>query len=238
MFEKYPKVKLNLPKQYEEIFFKHYMENRNGKTFASYIIKKMESWMHRKVASDVKKFYKHMPTLEIGAGTLNHIPYERNIAPYDIIEPCDKLYKSSVWLSNVREIYQDISEIPADQKYERIISIATLEHITNLPETIAKVGLLLNRSGHFRTGISSEGTFLWKLGWKITSGLEFKLNYNLNYDIIRKYEHVSTADEIEEILNYFFVSVKRQVFGISGNISFYRFYNCSNPNIQRCLQFS
>lgn len=69
------------------------------------------------------------------------------------------------------------------------------------------------------TSIPSEGTFLWKLGWKMTTGLEFKINYNLDYGKLMKYEHVNTAEEIEQILEYFFSEVSCKVFGLSKEIS-------------------
>jgi hypothetical protein len=44
-----------------------------------------------------------------------------------------------------------------------------------------------------------------------------------------KYEHVNTADQIEEVLSYFYSKVKCSVFGISKGFAFYRFYECSAP---------
>ena len=41
-----------------------------------------------------------------------------------------------------------------------------------------------------------------------------------------------TADEIEQVLNYFYGKVKCSCFGINRGIAFYRFYECSNPEIE------
>ncbi len=140
-------------------------------------------------------------------------------------------------LVKVRNIFSDISDISDGNAYERIISVATLEHICNLPEVVARSGALLSKNGVFQVSIPSEGTFLWKLGWQLTTGFEFWLKYRLNYSLLMRHEHVNTADEIEEILGYFFKEVKCEVFGLSKDISLYRYYECKNPIIDRCSKF-
>jgi hypothetical protein len=52
-----------------------------------------------------------------------------------------------------------------------------------------------------------------------------------------KNEHVNTAKEIDEVLRYFFKKVKLAYLGIHKNIAFYRFYNCSNPDGNKCMAF-
>jgi len=79
---------------------------------------------------------------------------------------------------------------------------------------------------------------LWTLAWKLTTGLEFKLRYGLDYGLLMKHEHVNTAKEVEEVLVYFFSDVKCKVFGMSKSISLYRYYECNNPRIERCREFS
>ena len=91
--------------------------------------------MHRKVAEDVTGS-SPKATLEIGAGNLNQLPYEPHSQPYDIIEPFRELYESSPHRGRLRNIYEDISEIPSEQRYDRITSVAVLEHICNLPELV------------------------------------------------------------------------------------------------------
>jgi hypothetical protein len=82
--------------------------------------------------------------LEIGAGTLNQLKYEKK-AIYDIVEPFEILYENSPELNRINKIYRDISEIN-DEKYDRIISCACFEHILNLPEVVAKSCILLNNA--------------------------------------------------------------------------------------------
>jgi hypothetical protein len=239
MFEKFPKIRPPLPKEFEYIYSTHYKLNREGQTIASSLAQRMESWLHRQVAKDVAHLKKsRRETLELGAGTLNQLQYEPDVQPYDIVEPFTDLYKGSPLLTKIRNVYSDIFEVPTHCRYDRITSIGTLEHVCNLPEVVAQSGLLLAENGTFRAGIPSEGTFLWTLGWKLTSRLEFKLKYRLDYGLLMKYEHVNTAREIEEVLEYFFEEVECKVFGVAKSISFYRYYECRSPRAERCGVFT
>ena len=89
-----------------------------------------------------------------------------------------------------------------------------------------------------RVAIPSEGTFLWTLGWKMTTGLEFKIKYGLDYGLLMKYEHVNTAKEIQGVLEFFFEDIECKVFGLSKSISLYQFYTCRNPRRKKCLEYA
>ena len=233
MFSNFPKERPELPPAFQAIYAEQYKQNRDGGSKAAGLAQKLESWMHRKVAADVQSGPERS-TLEIGAGTLNQIQYEKTSKPYDIIEPFTSLYEDSPHLARIRSIYTDISEIPADVRYDRITSIAAFEHICTLPDVVARCGLLLTENGCLRVGIPSEGTILWKLGYTFTTGLEFKRKHGLDYEILMRHEHVNTAKEIVEVLRYFFGNVKSSVFGVAKPLSLYQFYACSNPDLQRC----
>lgn len=239
MFKNYPKIQINLPREIEEIYADHYKSNREGQTTAKSLSKRMESWLHQQVANDVTNPQDSAKvTLELGAGTLNQLRYESYVHSYDIVEPWIELYKSSPLLGRISNVYSDISEVPGSRRYDRITSVATLEHICNLPQVIARSGILLAKFGVLRASVPSEGTLLWTLGWKLTTGVEFKLKYGLNYGLLMKYEHVNTAEEIEQVLEYFFNDVKCRVFGLSKAISLYRYYECRNPIMERCNEFA
>ena len=239
MFDQFPKTRPPLPKAIEAIYLTHYKSNREGQTIASSFAQRMESWLHKQVAKDVADT-QHLRkiTLELGAGTLNQLKYEPALHPYDIVEPFTDLYKNSPLLDRVRNAYSEVSGVPSSSRYDRITSVATLEHICNLPEVISRCGLLLAENGVFRASIPSEGTLLWTLGWKMTTGLEFKLKHGLDYGLLMKHEHVNTAREIEEVLEYFFEKVRCKVFGLAKSVSLYRYYECRNPIAARCAEFS
>ncbi len=230
LFDNFPKERIELPKEYQDIYTEYYIKNRDGSTFASTFSQKMEAWMHRKVAYDVQTTH-NKSTLEIGAGTLNQLNYEKT-KPYDIIEPFNELFEGSPHKELVNAVYRDINELSDVKRYDRITSIATFEHVLNLPDLILKTCSLLNDNGLLRVAIPNEGSFCWKMGWKLTTGLEYRFNYNLDYGLLMRYEHVNTADEIDQILNFFYKDVKCYYWGISKKIALYRFYICSIPDTE------
>lgn len=141
------------------------------------------------------------------------------------MEPYKELFAHSSNLKYVRKIYSDISQIE-NGKYDRIISIACFEHVENLPEMVSKSVSLLKRGGKLCVSIPNEGRFLWKFAYTMTTGREFKKRFGLEYETLMRYEHINTADEIEQILKYYFKDVKRSLFGINKTFSFYRYYEC------------
>ncbi len=234
LFSRFPKTRPPLPQAYQNIYNAHYLRNREGASPATSLAKKMESWMHRKGAADVTGRPADYRTLEIGAGSLNHLQYEPSSKHYEIVEPFTELYRGSKYLSRIESIYADLSEIQ-DGSYDRIISIAVFEHLCNLPSVVARCGTLLALNGQLRVAIPSEGTLLWGLGWRLTTGIEFKLRHGLDYGVLMKHEHVNTASEIAGVLRWFFKSIRQSVFGIAPALSFYQFFECTNPDAERCI---
>jgi hypothetical protein len=186
----------------------------------------MESWMHRQVAKDVAGKNEAPSTLEIGAGTLNHLRYEPPSSRYDVVEPITALAANSPLRSRIGAVFEDVRDV-RERRYERIISVAAFEHYANLPDIVSCCSDLLVPGGKLRVAIPSEGALLWTLGWKLTTGLEFRRRYGLDYSVLMKHEHVNTATEIEAVLRAFFSTVKRSLLGITANLSFYQFFECS-----------
>lgn len=194
----------------------------------------MESWLHRQVARDVVRDCTGKRTLELGAGTLNQLDFEPEVGAYDIVEPFAELYAESPHLPRIRRIYPDVRQVPRDVRYDRITSVATLEHICDLPQVVAMAALHLEPNGVFRAAIPSEGTILWALGWRLTTGLEFRLRHGLDYGELLRHEHVNSAHEIEEVLEFCFESVERRVFGLNRALSLYQSFVCAKPALSRC----
>lgn len=227
ILSKFPKKRIELPEAYQQIYAQHYLINREGKSKTTSLSRKLEHWLHKKVAADVSNVTSSYSTLEIGAGTLNQLDFEKVNGPYDIIEPFKELFEGSPKLEKIRTVYNDIADIK-NESYDRISSVAVFEHIMDLPVVVARAALLLNDDGCLRTSIPNEGTMMWRLGTKIT-GRDFKKRYALDYNLLMQYEHVNTADDIEKVLDYFFERTKRSVYGISAGLAFYRFYEHKNP---------
>ena len=222
LIKTYPRKRKELPEEYKKIYVQHYEENRKGKTKVSYLSGKMERWLHKKVA---KSSGKNKKTLEIGAGTLNQLDFERTKV-CDVIEPFHKLFEHSPNLKYVRNVYNDIAEVK-HETYDRITSVACFEHIENLPQVVQMTTKLLKPDGKLCISIPNEGRFLWKFSYTMTTGREFKKRFHLDYETLMRYEHINTADEIGQILKYYFKDVKMSLCGISKTFSFYRYYECS-----------
>ncbi len=229
IIKKFPKKRPELPSRYQKIYDRHYIANRTGSTSMSSVSSRLEAWMHVIVAATSGL---ERTTLEIGAGNLNQLEYERNNGVYDVIEPNKVLMSTSKRKKEINNIYDDISDIPISNRYHRIISIACFEHICTLPDVIQAACTLMAENGFMCVSIPNEGRFLWKLAYTCSTGLEFKLKYGLNYEKLMNYEHVNTADEIEEVLKLFFNEVEMKLFGFNKTFALYRYYLCRRPKLR------
>ena len=80
-----------------------------------------------------------------------------------------------------------------------------------------------------QVAIPCEGEFAFKLGWKLTTGLSFRLKYGLDYSKIMRHEHLNTQKEILVIIEKFFDIKKfqRSPFLLPFyNLSFYSYIEC------------
>jgi hypothetical protein len=231
----YPKSRIELPESYRAIYQQHYLANRNGEYATTSISKKLEGWMHQQVAADLTPT-SQASTLEIGAGTLNQLPYEPVVGPYDIIEPFHALYENAPGRERLSNVFDDISEARNSGPYDRITNVAVFEHIMDLPLVVAQSALLLKPKGSLRVAIPNEGTLLWNLGTRV-SGHEFKKRYGLEYKVLMRYEHVNTAADIEDVLDIFFAQSSCKVFGLCKALAFYRFYECRAPQVDAARDY-
>jgi len=231
VFDQYPKIRQPLPKEYLAIYEEHIKKNRDGETSVTSISQRLEKWLHKKVAEGSAP---DLTTLEIGAGTLNQLQYESVSESYDIIEPFKALYENSSLITQIGNIYNLIEDVPLTNRYDRITSCAVFEHVENLPYVVGKSGLLLNDNGQLRVAVPSEGGAFWKIGYTLTTGIEFRIKRKLNYSVIMKYEHINTVDEIESVIKWFYKDVSVKRFGLGKHFSFYTFFAAQNPDIERC----
>ena len=220
----YPRTRPPLTLAHEEVYEEEYKRNRDGQTATTSAAQKLEEWMHRKVAS-----IKGSPTLEIGAGTLNHLRFE-SIADYDVVEPFTALYEARTESRRVRKFYDVLADVSLASRYSRIISIAVLEHLPDLAGDLARSALLLNKQGVFQAGIPSEGGFLWWLGWRCSTGLAYYLRTGLDYGVLMRHEHINDSPTIIALIRHFFedVSVKRFPTPFH-QLSFYAYVEARHP---------
>ena len=225
LLSSYPRSRPSLGPAHAAIYAEQYKLNREGGSVADGAAQKLEQWMHRKVAA-----CDGGPILELGAGTLNHLRFERGGEPYDIVEPFRQLYAGNPELARIRNAYDSVTEVPADSRYRRIVSIAVLEHLTDLPRDLACAALRLDADGVFQAGIPSEGGFLWWLGWRGATGLAYFLRTGLDYGVVMRHEHVNKAKEIEALVRLLFAQVSVCRFPTPFHqLSFYAYLEARRP---------
>ena len=224
----YPKKRLPLPAEYQALYDEQYQSNREGRTLAARITLHLEAWMHRRIVQGHCTF----PLLELGAGTLNHVAYEPGEGAYDVVEPYELLYRGKQETSRIRNIYASIDDVPLDARYERIVSIAVLEHVLDLPSLVARCALLLAPDGRFLAGIPSEGALMWYLAWRFGTGVVWGARTGLDYGVLMRYEHVNTAAEILAVVRYLFRAVTISRFPTPWfHTSFYTLVEAATSNL-------
>lgn len=235
ILKKFPKIRPDMPTEYKALFEKEHLFNRTGAGFIENLAMQFESWMHKQIGS----YSSTGDILEIGAGTLNHIKFEKPIFRiYDIVEICEQFYQNSLSTKYINKAYSCISLVPPTNRYDKIISIAVLEHAENLPQIIARSGLMLKNNGIMQHAIPTEGAFLWGLAWRITTGLSFRLRTGLSYKVIFNSEHINTASEIISIFKYFFTSVKVKYYPFPFyHGSCYSYIEAKNPDTSKCKEY-
>lgn len=228
LLSRFPKTRAPLPPAFQAIYAEQYKSNRSGETAAASLAQRLEGWMHLQVARDADA---GKATLELGAGTLNQLPYEPASAAYDVVEPFAALFEDSPHRHRVRDVFADIAEAPLERRYDRVTSVAAMEHVCDLPFLMARAARLLAPRGVFRAGIPAEGGLLWRLGWMATTGLEFRLRHGLDYGVIMRHEHVNTAAEIEALARLLYAQVRIRSFGLGRQLSLYRFVEARAPHL-------
>lgn len=226
----YPRRRPPLAEAYRRIYEREYKLNRSGGTAVHSVAQQLEAWMHRQVRD------RGTPgrVLELGAGSLNHLAYEPD-QRYDIVEPFTALYRDSPHLPRIGRVYEDIGQIDRNETYDRIVSIAVLEHVERLPELLAKSGVLLSESGVFQAAIPSEGGFLWGAAWRASTGLTYRLRNGLPYGPLMRYEHINSAREIAALVGHFFERVEVRRFPLPWlHGSLYTYLHASGSRLAAC----
>lgn len=192
-----------LPQKYRDIYEEFYINYSQANTFFRKLSLLVERWYHLKAYNAKTKAH---AILELGSGNLNHVKFEKNFKQYDVIEPKEFLIKASnpLDLEKINNIYKSIDDLPKEKLYDKIISIAVLEHVENLDSVLEKLSQKLSKKGKFIVEIPAEGELLWWLGWRLTTGIGFWFKYKLDYGVIMRYEHVNNAEEILYYLRKYF----------------------------------
>jgi hypothetical protein len=230
----YPRARPPLPAAAARIYIEEYRLNRGFNARGVYRVTAwLETWMHRRVASCAVG----SRLLEIGAGTVNHRRLEEGASVYDIVEPLPALFAESPEIARVDHIYASIHDVPARPRYDRIFSIAVLEHVEDLPALVAGCGLRLAEGGVFQAGIPAEGGIAWHLAWRLTTGVSYRVRTGLPYAQVMRHEHVNTAVEIIAIVRHFFDDLKVRWFPLPArHFAFYAYIEARRPKLDRCAK--
>lgn len=237
---RFPKERPALDARFREIYERAYVANRAGTDPASALAQRLEGWMHRRVATAAGRFA-NARILELGAGNLNHLEHERGFAVYDVVEPFEALLRNAPEKRAVGRIYRRLADVEDGKTYDRVISVAVLEHMADLPREVALACRHLADGGLFQAGIPCEGEAAWWLGWRAGTGLAFYLEHGLDYGVLMRHEHLNTMDEILAVVGYFFerVTVRRSPFPLPlPHLSFYAYVEAAGviaTNVERHL---
>ena len=232
LLRSYPRRRPPLTPAHERVFAEQYRLARDGAAPIERLAQYVESWMHHRIASR-----REGPILELGAGTLNHRRYEAPDVEYDAVEPAQDMFKvkDRPEAQQVRDFFDDLASVPVDRRYRRIISIAVLEHMTNLPGELALAALRLAPGAMFQAGIPSEGGALWWMSWRLTTGISYYIRTGLDYGVAMRHEHVNTAPEILAIIRYVFDDVRLKRFPLpSHHLSLFTYIEAKRPHYDRC----
>jgi len=226
IIKNYPKKRNPLSREINKIFKREYKKNRTN-----FLSQLSESWLHFSIKG--RNSNQKCSTLEVGAGTLNHLKYEcnNNLYDYSIIEPKKFLFKKNILKKKIKKIYKNYLKLPY-KHFDRIISCAVLEHLDDLPMFLVKSSFSMKKNGYQSHSIPCEGYPTWKFSWDLISGLPFKLRTGLNFNEIQKFEHVNNFDEIVDLIKFFYnnVSIKFSYpFFLSPYTSLYANITFSSP---------
>jgi SAM-dependent methyltransferase len=229
----YPRKRPELSSRMRSIYTSHYLDNRDGSGALTRLKNGLEGWMHHQVAAGQNG----SRLLELGAGTLNHLNHEPEGLFYSCVEPFEELWRGRSALGKINAMYRDIEEVPSAERFDRIFSVAVLEHVLDLPVLIAQSAVLLAEGGIFQAGIPAEGGALWGMAWRMTTGLSFRLRTGLPYGEMMRHEHVNEAPEIRQLIEYYFEDVVLQQFPLPHlHFSLYHYLQASRPRLDRCHQ--
>ena len=222
LLKKYPKRRPKLPGKIKKIFNTLYKKNRQN-----FLSQLSERWMHLAIKGrDTKK-----NTLEIGAGTLNHLKYENLNKIYDIIEPKKFLFNNSKSKYKINKSYNNFKNIK-NNYYHRVISCAVLEHMTDLPKYLYLSSLKMKKNGFQSHSVPCEGYPTWNYMWYLFNGLIFRIKYGYSFKLIMKHEHLNNLDEIIALIKFFYkkVEIKYSYPFYTKYFAFYANINFSKPN--------
>ena len=155
-------------------------------------------------------------TLELGAGLGGHLAFEQlEQQDYHCVE------LRPAMADHIRQHYPEVTVVTADIQqslpyeagsFDRILAIHVLEHLPDLPATIAEVARLLKPDGVFSIVIPCDPGLAYAIARKISAERLFRKHYKLPYGWLIRREHINAPAEIVSVLKRHFISMDQSFF--------------------------
>ena len=136
-------------------------------------------------------------TLEIGAGTGTHLPFEPT-GDYVALEASPELAAQIPRRGGLTVVVGDCEEpLPwEDGTFDRVLAIHLLEHLYNLPAALDEVARVLRPDGVFSVVIPCEGGLAYSMGRRVTTKRIFEKRYGMPYEWMIRQDHCNSAPEV------------------------------------------
>ncbi len=235
----YPRTRPVLPSAQRAIYEREYEINRASDGWLYRGVHQLELWMHHKIAAERVVG----SVLELGGGSLGHLPLEATAARYDVVEPVIPVVTSAANFSSVNRYFDSYDSFIAcaiadELSYQKVLSVAVLEHLENLPAVVAAAALSLEEGGSFHAGIPMEGGLLWESMWRASTGVAYRLRNGISYAPLMAHEHINSAADITEVIDYFFDDVDCNRFPLRGkHVSIYAHLRAIGPHKDRSADY-
>ena len=155
-------------------------------------------------------------TLELGAGLGGHLAFEQlDKQDYHCVE------LRPAMADHIRRTYPQVTVLTGDiqqqlpyeaQSFDRILAIHVLEHLPDLPATLAEVARLLKPDGVFSIVVPCDPGLAYAFARKISAERLFRKHYKLPYGWLIRREHINSPAEIVSVLNQHFNCIDRSFF--------------------------
>jgi len=159
-------------------------------------------------------------TLEIGAGTGEHLNYEKLTDAQKLNYYALDIRKNII--DHLKIKHPEIQALLGDcQKnldfsdgfFDRILAIHVLEHLPDLRAAIKEIYRLINKKdGVFSVVIPCEGSFAYSLARKVSAQRIFESRYKQSYNWFIEREHINLPSEIFEELDSKFTIINSSFF--------------------------
>ena len=176
--------------------------------YANPLISFFQNWGHRQIE---KYLQQDGLILDLGCGRGEHLNFANPKNKYiGIDNSLHKLKSATLKFNAFSFIDADASRLPfKDGSFACVISVYSLEHVTDLGRVLSEVSRVLKRGGIFALALPTEG-WLFKMGRNLTTKRFAEKRYNLDYNKLVEQEHLNDIGKIIELIKRHFQVVSEK----------------------------